>query len=56
MITTRKFCAAKPPKSSAFFGKSLKTMLVVKNYAKNYATIIYQSLRGTLMVTYLEPW
>ena len=51
MINKRQFCAQKLAKSAnyasgAFFGKihALKVMLVMTNYAKNYASKIYQTL------------
>ena len=48
------FWAAKLAKSanfasSAFFRKSMKSMLVMTNYAKNYASTIYQSLITLMM-------
>ena len=49
MINKWQFCAAKLAQSanyafSAFFWKCMKIMLVMTNYAKTYASTVYQSL------------
>ena len=55
MINKWQFCAAKLAKSanyasSALFWKSMKSILVLVNYAKNYTSTIYQSQLSD------EPW
>ena len=53
MINKRQFCAARLGwklqimLAVFFFGKYFKIMLVMTNYAKNDASIIYKSLRSS---------
>ena len=39
--------------AALFYGKKMKIMLVITNYAKNYASTIYQSLL-TVCLFFLE--